>query len=94
MSLIDKDQIFHIAKLSRLHLKEAEAEKYATDLAAILDYASRLPELEATPELSELRMEDDRAVPYENPQELLKNAIAIENGFVKVPAILDKESST
>jgi aspartyl/glutamyl-tRNA(Asn/Gln) amidotransferase C subunit len=90
MESISKDQVFHIAKLSRLHLEEREAEQYATDLAAILDYASHLPEVQAKPELSLLRVEDDIADPYPNPEELLQNAVALENGSVKVPSILDK----
>jgi aspartyl-tRNA(Asn)/glutamyl-tRNA(Gln) amidotransferase subunit C len=93
MSSISKDQVFHIAQLSRLHLAGSEAEQYASDLAAILDYASHLPELKIKPELSLLRAEEDTARPYPYPEELLKNARALESGFVKVPAILDKSES-
>jgi aspartyl-tRNA(Asn)/glutamyl-tRNA(Gln) amidotransferase subunit C len=92
MSALNAEDIFHIAKLSRLHLEEAEATRYADELAAILNYASQLPELAAKAELSSLRSEDDIAELYTTPQDLLKNAVAIENGYVKVPAILDKES--
>jgi aspartyl/glutamyl-tRNA(Asn/Gln) amidotransferase C subunit len=92
MESIDKDQVFHIAKLCRLHLDEHEAMQFAAELGAILDYASRLPSLEGQSELSSLTSEEDRAEPYSHPEELLQNAVALENGYVKVPAILDKSS--
>lgn len=92
MESISKDQIFHIAKLSRLHLDEHEAEQYAMELGKILDYASRLPALHAQGELGQLRLADDEAQPYPDPESLLQNAIEVDNGYVKVPSILDKAS--
>lgn len=94
MESITKDQIFHIAKFSRLHVDEVEAAQYAHELAAILDYASHFPELTTQAELSSLRTEDDEAMPYPDPQALLQNAVAVENGYVVVPTILDKSESS
>ncbi len=94
MEAISHDQVKHIAHLSRLTLSDEEVTLYTEQLSKILDYASHLPELShSVKEEPKLRVEEDAAKPYPNPQELLQNAVAMENGFVKVPAILDKGES-
>lgn len=40
--MISKDEVMHIAKLSRLAITEVEAEKYQKQLSAILDYVGQL----------------------------------------------------
>lgn len=93
MSSIDKEQVYHIAKLSRISLTEDEAEDYTHQLAEILEYASHLSALSGAPELSQLRVAPDIALTRDNTEELLQNAVAIENGYVKVPAILDRSET-
>lgn len=92
MNSIDKETVKHMAALSRLSLTEEEVAHYAEQLSAILDYASNLPEVEAEVELGELRTDEDIAKPTVDPHDLLRNAVAMENGFVKVPAILNKNN--
>ncbi len=94
MAALDHDQVKHIANLSRLALTDEEVTLYTEQLAKILDYASHLPELkEGAATDKRLRVEADEARPTANPHDLLKNALAVENGSVKVPAILDKGDS-
>jgi aspartyl-tRNA(Asn)/glutamyl-tRNA(Gln) amidotransferase subunit C len=93
MEMISPEQVKHIANLSRLALTDDELVRYTKELSAILDYASHLPEVKAHLALSELRVEDDKAQPYPNSQKLLQNAIAVEKGYVKVPAILDRSEN-
>ncbi|MDD5623256.1 MAG: Asp-tRNA(Asn)/Glu-tRNA(Gln) amidotransferase subunit GatC [Candidatus Peribacteraceae bacterium] len=38
-------QVRHIAKLARLEISDAEVEKYARELSAILDYVEKLKEV-------------------------------------------------
>lgn len=90
MDGIDTTLVEHIAQLSRLSLTNEEVTSYTHDLAAILDYASRLPVLSATAEAASLRLAEDEVRPFPHPEKLLVNAIDQEQGFVKVPAILDK----
>jgi aspartyl-tRNA(Asn)/glutamyl-tRNA(Gln) amidotransferase subunit C len=93
MEQLSATQVLHMAKLSRLSLTNEEATQYAQDLGKILDYASHLPELDAHSEPSTLQVAEDKAVTRDNPHALLANAVALENGSVKVPAILDKSES-
>ncbi len=93
MERIDEAQVYHIARLSRLHLTESEATQFTEQLAAILAYASHVPEFQDHAEFNALRLEADEARPTPNPQSLLRNAMALESGYVKVPAILDRTES-
>ncbi len=40
--MISREEVLHIAKLSRLHITEAEAGLYGSQLSTILDYVSKL----------------------------------------------------
>lgn len=44
--MLSNDQVLHIAKLARLHLKEGEAEKFAKQLSSILGYTELLNEVD------------------------------------------------
>lgn len=46
MPSLTKDQVRHIAKLARLSLSEAEAEKFTTELTKILAYVDLLQEVD------------------------------------------------
>lgn len=46
MSTLSKDEVKHIAKLARLHLTDAEAEKYSKELTSILDFINVLQEVD------------------------------------------------
>ncbi|OGY42872.1 MAG: asparaginyl/glutamyl-tRNA amidotransferase subunit C [Candidatus Buchananbacteria bacterium RIFCSPHIGHO2_01_FULL_39_14] len=46
--MLSKDEVKHIAHLARLGLTEAELEKYAEQISAILDYVSQLKEVDTT----------------------------------------------
>ena len=94
MTPIDAATVRHMADLSRLNVSETEITNYTEQLAAILEYASHLPELPETPdEAATLRVAPDVAQPYPDPQSLLKNAVAVQDGAVKVPAILDRSEA-
>lgn len=94
MQSIDETTVKHIANLSKLELSDEEVTHYTPQLEAILNYASHLPEVSPDTHIETfLRVDDDKAVERRNPHELLKNAVALEDGNVKVPAILDRSES-
>ena len=94
MEQLDEKQVQHIATLSRLWLSGDEAKRFAHQLGDILNYASQLPDLhDHITHEAPLRLDEDVAEPGQNPHELLKNAVAFENGYVKVPSILDKSEA-
>lgn len=93
---ITKEEIKHIAELSRLDLNPAEIEKYRTQLGAILDYVKMLDEIkidkvELTAQVSGL-MDVFRAdeVKEWNKEEI-EAALSLgdrENGSLKVKRVL------
>jgi aspartyl-tRNA(Asn)/glutamyl-tRNA(Gln) amidotransferase subunit C len=94
MQSIDETTVKHIANLSKLELTDADVARYTPQLEAILEYASHLPEVTTHPQIETfLRVDDDVALERHNPHDLLKNAVALEDGYVKVPAILDRSES-
>lgn len=46
--MIDRDQVVHVARLSRLALGEDEVEALATELSSILDHVDRLSAVDVT----------------------------------------------
>lgn len=44
--MIDRDQALHVARLARLELSDAELERMAGELSAILDHVERISELD------------------------------------------------
>lgn len=90
---IDEATVRHMANLSRLALSDTEVARYTEQLSDILEYASHLPELSAATSEENLRLDNDAACSCDAPHKLLRNAVAVENGQVKVPAILDRSES-
>ena len=43
---ISREEVLHVSKLARLELSEAEVEKFTGQLGDILDYVSKLDELD------------------------------------------------
>ena len=92
MSVISKAEVEKVASLARLEITEAEAEQYATQLEQIINMVEKLNELDtenikptthAVPLTNVLRAEGlDRNL-------VLKNAPDSQDGYIKVPSIMD-----
>lgn len=88
-------EVKHIAKLARLHLTEAEIEKYARQLSGILDYAQMLNEVDTEKvqpiaQITGLQnvSRPDEVQPQNLSQELLKcTPQTIEQGQIKVKSV-------
>jgi aspartyl-tRNA(Asn)/glutamyl-tRNA(Gln) amidotransferase subunit C len=94
--MLTRQEVEHIAKLARLELSEEEVERYRGQLSAILDYASRLLELDTTgipptssvlPSRSFLR--PDETAPGLDINDALRNAPLIEDRQFRVPPVLE-----
>jgi aspartyl-tRNA(Asn)/glutamyl-tRNA(Gln) amidotransferase subunit C len=46
--MLEREQVVHVARLARLELDEAELQKMATELSAVLDHVERIRELNLT----------------------------------------------
>ena len=96
---IDKETVRRVALLSRLSLAEDEISEYGTQLGAILEYISKLNEIDTrdvTPTshaLSTLKnvYRKDILKPSLKTEEALKNAPEASGDFFKVPQIIEKK---
>ncbi|MBA4375782.1 MAG: Asp-tRNA(Asn)/Glu-tRNA(Gln) amidotransferase GatCAB subunit C [Anaerolinea sp.] len=89
-------EVEHIAELARLKLTDEEKENYRLQLSAILDYVSRLQELDTKdipptssvlPARSVLRQDISRE--SLTVEEILKNAPEITKNQFRVPPVLE-----
>lgn len=88
----------HIAKLARLGLTEEEKQKFAKELAAILDFVKKLQEVdvmgvEPTAQVTGRQnvMRPDEAQKENDAcrREILTNAPAKEKDYIKVKAVFE-----
>lgn len=93
---ISKEEVEHVAKLARLDLTEEDKAKFAEQLSKILEYAKKLDELdtdkiEATTHVMQLAnvMREDIPRPSWPLEKMMLNAPDMEDGQIKVPAVLD-----
>lgn len=91
-----KIDVAYVARLSRLLLTEEEQARYGKDLAAILDYAAKLDELdtenvEPTAHVLPIHnvLREDRSRPSFDRDKLLKNAPERADGCFKVPKVVE-----
>lgn len=93
---LNKEEIKHIAELSRLKLSPAEEEKFASELGVILKYIEKLKKVktdkvEPTAQVSGLsdvlRNDEVRSWPSDEVTAAL-NQGELENGQVKVKRVL------
>lgn len=93
---LSREQVIEIADLAKLNLTEQEIEHFAEQLSAVLDYASRLDQLNTDnipPTASVLPlqnvMRDDVVQPSLTPEQVVANAPAATSNQFKVNAVLD-----
>ena len=90
------EQVQHIARLARLQLSPEELELYREQLSDILDYATRLQELDTTdiPPTASVAsgsrpLRVDTARPGLELEALLQNAPQTEQSQFRVPPVLE-----
>jgi aspartyl-tRNA(Asn)/glutamyl-tRNA(Gln) amidotransferase subunit C len=100
MSKIDKKQVEHIAKLSRIKLSEEEKEKFSGELSQILDYFETLkkvntenvsPIFQVTGIKNVLREDEKEKIEKQKSdkrrEKILKNVPKKENDYIKVKSV-------
>lgn len=93
---VSKEDVKHIAVLSRLTVPEHELDKFTEQFNQILDYADKMQKLDTTgiePTASILPVtnvfREDVALPGVSHEDALKNAPAVHNEGFKVPRVLE-----
>jgi aspartyl-tRNA(Asn)/glutamyl-tRNA(Gln) amidotransferase subunit C len=91
--VIERDQVLHVARLARLRLSDAEVERMAGELSAILDHIERIGELdlekvEPTSHVVELEnvLRPDEARPSWRRDRVLQGAPDVAEGGFRVPS--------
>ncbi|CCZ56220.1 aspartyl/glutamyl-tRNA(Asn/Gln) amidotransferase subunit C [Clostridium sp. CAG:1219] len=93
---VSRDDIIHIAKLSRLEFTDEELEKYTKDLDNIVNFANTLSEIDVTgvkPTNHILDIKNvfrkDEVKPSYDRDLILKNAPTKAGGCVSVPKVVE-----
>jgi aspartyl-tRNA synthetase len=93
---ISQSEVAHVAKLARLQLSEPEIADYQKDLNAVLEYVATLQEVDtrSVPPMSHVLAlknvwRDDRPGKSRESKSILSNAPEGEEGYFKVPKILE-----
>ena len=93
---LTKEEVAHVALLSRLELSDDMAEKMADQLSRVLDYIAKLNELDTErveplshPGALSNVFRDDAPKPSLAVREALKNAPDKANGFFRVPRVIE-----
>ena len=93
---ISKEEVYKVAELARLKLSEEEAERFTSQLNDILEFANKLNELDTDhveptshvlPMINVMR--EDEVRPSLDRELALSNAPLKEDGYFKVPKILE-----
>jgi aspartyl-tRNA(Asn)/glutamyl-tRNA(Gln) amidotransferase subunit C len=94
--MISVDEVKKIARLSCLELSEEEIEQYAKEFSTILEHFEVLKTAELGEEVKEQSIhlpaegrEDERKTSPVSPQDF---SPYLENGFFKVPRVIDSGS--
>lgn len=97
MAKLSREDVLKLARLARLHLTEEEVTQFQTEISAILAYVEQLQKVDLTgfeptyqvTGLKNVMRRDEERDYGASPEELLKNAPALERGHIKVRRILE-----
>ena len=96
-SQIDEQQVQHVASLAKLKFTDEELSEFTPQLESIIDLFETLEKVDTTgvePMTSATDrvnvMREDVAVNSHQRDALLKNAPDAEDGYIKVPAVIDE----
>jgi len=98
--LIDEGTVRHVAGLARLRLTDEEVARFSRDLSNILRYVAQLNELDTAdvpPTAHPLDvhnvLREDEIGPSVSSEQATANAPDRQDGFFKVPKVLDQEGA-
>lgn len=95
MQTVNEDTIKHIAKLSKIALKNEDIPVLAKQIGQILEYVEQLNEIpDNIQPLDNLtgnfnRFREDIVVDFKNKEKIISNAPKNKNGFILVPKVLE-----
>lgn len=94
---ISQDQVKHVAELAKLELNDKQLDYFTDQLGEIIGLFETLNEVDTTdvPVTTSVSdqlnvMREDVADNWNQKEALLANAPETENGYIKVPTIIDE----
>ena len=99
--MLTPEEVRHVAMLARLGLTDEEVEALRVQLSDVLDHIAMLDKLdtshiEPTAQVLAQRnvIRPDNVIPSLQPAQVLLNAPSAEDGFIRVPAVLEEVKVT
>lgn len=93
---ITREEVQYIAKLAKLRLTEAEAEKMAKEFEAILGHFQSIDRLELNDSkavdlkpVQQTVLREDQATIFKDKKKLFQNAKKVRQGYIEVPRIIE-----
>ena len=93
---IDHHTINHIANLARIHVDDAEIERYTSELSRILDLVEQMNAVDTDdveplthPQDRRLRMREDVVTEHDQRADYQTIAPAVESGLYLVPKVIE-----
>lgn len=93
---VSKEEVKHLAKLSKLKFSDVELEKFTSDISNIVEFANQLDkinvdEVKPTAHILDLKnvLRKDEIKPSFNREEMLKNAPSKDAGCISVPKVME-----
>lgn len=97
---VTREDIKHIAVLSRLSFSDEELGKFTKQMGDIINMANQLQAVDtkgvpATTQVvdRDTVFREDKPEKWQTRSEMLKNVPDTSNGFIKVPIIIDKDDN-
>jgi aspartyl-tRNA(Asn)/glutamyl-tRNA(Gln) amidotransferase subunit C len=97
---LTREDIAHIATLSRLSFDDKELDKFTKQMGEIIDMANQLQAVDtkgvpATTQVvdRDTVFREDQPEKWQSRSEMLQNVPDSSNGFIKVPVIIDKDDN-
>jgi aspartyl-tRNA(Asn)/glutamyl-tRNA(Gln) amidotransferase subunit C len=94
---LSREEVEHVAELAKLGLSEGEIERFREQLSDILDHVETLNQLDTSAVQAmahvtglENVMRDDVVTPCLEREAVLANAPDQEDGYFKVPQVLEE----
>jgi len=93
---VSKEEILHIANLSKLYIEDSKIEKYTKDLSEMVDLANSLEKVNVenvnpTNHILDIKnvFRKDEVSPSSTREDILKNAPQSQGGCVSVPKVVE-----
>lgn len=93
---LDKQTVYRIGRLARIHIDESEVERYVAELSSIISFVERMNQVDTDnvaplshPQDRVLRLRDDEVTEQVRREALQAGAPATEDGLYLVPKVIE-----